>query len=57
MSTLSERQARIVELRFLAGLGTEDIAEILDLSRRTVELEWRVARAWLRDRLSGADPD
>ncbi|MCB9851675.1 MAG: sigma-70 family RNA polymerase sigma factor [Phycisphaerales bacterium] len=48
------RQSRIVELRFLSGLNTEEIADLLGVSRRTVELDWRVARAWLRKRLAEA---
>lgn len=43
----SERQAEIVELRFFGGLELEAIAEALDISRSTVDREWRVARAWL----------
>lgn len=54
LARLDERQSRIVELRFLSGLETKEIAEILDVSKRTVELEWRVARAWLRKKLSEA---
>jgi len=43
----SERQVRVVELRFFAGLTHEEIARVLDVSERTVEREWRMARAWL----------
>ncbi len=53
LSELNERHARIVELRFLAGLNIDEVAEILEISRRTVELDWRVARAWLRRELGG----
>ena len=48
------RQARIVELRFFAGLSEEEIAELLQVSTRTVKRDWRLARAWLRAEL--ADP-
>jgi RNA polymerase sigma factor (TIGR02999 family) len=44
--------ARIVDLRFFAGLGVQETAEILDLSVRTIEREWTHARAWLKVRLS-----
>lgn len=41
------RQAKVVELRFLAGLGVEEAAEALDVSPRTVKLDWQMAKAWL----------
>lgn len=47
LSALSERQGRVVELRFFAGLDVVEVAEVLSVSRSTVEAEWRVARAWL----------
>jgi RNA polymerase sigma factor (TIGR02999 family) len=39
---------RIVELRFFGGLSVEQVAELLDISPRTVARHWRLARAWLR---------
>ncbi|HET9888312.1 MAG TPA: ECF-type sigma factor [bacterium] len=42
------RGARVVELRFFAGLSVEEIAEFLELSAKTVQRDWVVARAWLR---------
>ena len=45
------RQARIVELRYFGGLTVEEIAELLGISRSTVERYWRVARLWLQRRL------
>ena len=41
------RAARIVEMRFFAGLENQEIAAVLELSERTVEREWSFARAWL----------
>ncbi len=52
LSEIDERQARIVELRYFAGLSMEETAETLDVSRSTVAREWRMARAWLKRRLS-----
>lgn len=43
----SERQARVVELRFFAGMTVEQAAELLEVSPRTVKGDWRAARAWL----------
>jgi RNA polymerase sigma-70 factor (ECF subfamily) len=47
------RQVRIVELRFFAGLTEDEIAEILDISPRTVKRDWIVAKAWLQKELGG----
>ena len=52
LAALSARQARVVELRFFSGLPVEAVAELLDLSARTVEREWRFARAWLAQALA-----
>ena len=51
LGQLDERQVRVVELRYLAGLTILETAEVLGVSPRTVDLDWRVARAWLRQRL------
>ena len=55
LARIDERQARVVELRFFAGLTVEEVAAALDLSKRTIEGEWTVARAWLRRELADAD--
>ena len=55
LGKLDPRQARIVELRFFGGLSVAEVAEVLGLSRRTVEAEWTMIRAWLRRRLSDED--
>ena len=41
------RQAQVVELRYFGGLTEEEIAEVWNLSPRTVKREWSAARAWL----------
>ena len=41
------RQAQVVECRFFGGMSTEETAQALDLSRRTVVRDWTMARAWL----------
>jgi RNA polymerase sigma factor (TIGR02999 family) len=43
--------ARLVKLRFFAGLGQGEAAEALQLPRRTADRHWAFARAWLYDRL------
>jgi len=45
-------QARVVELRYFAGLNIDETAEALGISSATVKREWVVARAWLRRELS-----
>jgi RNA polymerase sigma factor (TIGR02999 family) len=45
--------ARLVKLRFFAGLTLGQAAESLGISRRTADRQWAYARAWLYDRLAG----
>ena len=47
LAIVDEDQARIVELRFFAGLSVEETAHVLARSPRTVKREWRLAKAWL----------
>lgn len=51
LASLDARQARIVELRYFAGLTVPEVARALSVSTSTVEKEWRRARAWLGARL------
>jgi RNA polymerase sigma factor (TIGR02999 family) len=51
LEALSERPARVVELRFFGGLSVEETAAVMDLSERTVKREWQKARAYLFDAL------
>lgn len=43
----SARHARVVELRYFAGLSVDQTAEVLGVSPRTVKSDWAMARAWL----------
>lgn len=52
LEALSERQARIVELRCLVGLTVAEVADALEVSERTVHADWRLARAWLTRELA-----
>lgn len=54
LATLDARQARVVELRYFAGLTVEEAADVLDASPRTVKRDWQMARAWLRREMSRA---
>ena len=51
LAGLDPLQARIVELRFFAGLTVEEVAEVLGVSDSEVKREWRSARAWLTAQL------
>lgn len=55
LEKLDPRQCRIVELRFFGGLTTEEAAEALGISQRTVEREWTLAKAWLYMELKQPD--
>jgi RNA polymerase sigma factor (TIGR02999 family) len=48
LRTLHERQARVVELRYFAGLRLDEVAEALGVAPSTVDGDWAMARAWLR---------
>ncbi|MCG6924202.1 MAG: sigma-70 family RNA polymerase sigma factor [Acidobacteria bacterium] len=52
LAGLDEREARVVTLRYFGGLTVEQVAEVLGVSRRTVDNDWRHAQAWLRHELS-----
>jgi RNA polymerase sigma factor (TIGR02999 family) len=47
LEKLDPRQARVVELRYFAGLTIEEIAEVVGLASKTVTRELNVAKAWL----------
>jgi RNA polymerase sigma-70 factor (ECF subfamily) len=53
LAALDARRARVVELRFFAGMTNEEIADALGVVRSTVVEDWAVARAWLRSQLGG----
>ena len=52
LAALDERQARIVEMRYFAGLSVEETAEVTGLSPATIKREWAMARAWLHAELT-----
>lgn len=49
------RQAQIVELRYFGGLSVEQIAQILDISPRSVKRDWSLARIWLSRELGSLE--
>ena len=52
LEVIDARKARVVELRFFAGLSVEETAEALNVSLDTVTRDWRMAKAWLQRELS-----
>ena len=51
LARLDPQQSRIVELRFFGGLTLDETAEVLNVSRSTVQREWNMAKAWLYNQL------
>jgi RNA polymerase sigma factor (TIGR02999 family) len=51
LNELDARQQQVVELRYFGGLEVPEVATVLGVSEATVVRDWRVARAWLFDRL------
>lgn len=51
LASFDDRQAKIVELKYFAGMTLEETADVLGVSRETVKRDWQIARAWLRQRL------
>jgi RNA polymerase sigma-70 factor (ECF subfamily) len=49
------RKARVVELRYFAGMTVEEVAEVLEISTVTVMRDWSFARAWLRRTMEHGD--
>jgi RNA polymerase sigma factor (TIGR02999 family) len=52
LSEIDERKGRVVEMRFFGGLNENEIAEALRVSPETVRRDWRLAKSWLRRKLS-----
>ena len=48
LEKIDERSARVVELRYFAGLTSEETAEALGISRRTADRDWEFAHAYLK---------
>ena len=56
LAKIDERKARIVEMRFFGGLSDDEIAELLQISTRTMLRDWKKAKLWLYRELSN-DPE
>lgn len=47
LGKLDARKARVVELRYFVGLSVAETAEVLNVSRETIQRDWRLAKSWL----------
>ena len=56
LEALDPRLAKLVEVRFFAGLSVEEAAQTLDMSPRTVKRDWQKARALLHQYLAASEP-
>jgi RNA polymerase sigma factor (sigma-70 family) len=49
---IDQRKHKIIELRYFGGLTTDQIADLMGISPRTVMRDWQLAKAWLRREMS-----
>jgi RNA polymerase sigma factor (TIGR02999 family) len=59
LEAVDPRRARVVELRWFAGLDVDEVAQLLEVGTATVKRDWAAAKAWLMHRLAndvGTDP-
>jgi RNA polymerase sigma factor (TIGR02999 family) len=56
LAEMDPRKGRIVEMKFFGGLTTEEVASVLGVTPRTVEREWRAAKAWLHRAVGEGEP-
>jgi DNA-directed RNA polymerase specialized sigma24 family protein len=54
LAALDARKAQLVELRFFAGLTSDQAAAVLGISPTTADRDWAFVRAWLRDAVRGS---
>jgi RNA polymerase sigma-70 factor, ECF subfamily len=55
LAELNERQSQVMTLRYFGGLTVLEVSAALEVSVVTVERDWRLARAWIRDQLREGD--
>ena len=56
LAKVDARKARIVELRFFAGLSVDETAEVLKISPESVMRDWRLAKPWLAREVARGEP-
>jgi RNA polymerase sigma factor (sigma-70 family) len=55
LAEIDQRRSQVVELRYFGGLDNKEIAGVLKISENTVTRDWKMARAWLYQQLSGRE--
>jgi RNA polymerase sigma-70 factor (ECF subfamily) len=55
LHVIDPEKSRMVELRFFSGLSVEETAEVLGVSRRTIDRQWQTAKAWLHREIAAAE--
>jgi RNA polymerase sigma-70 factor, ECF subfamily len=53
LARFDKRKSDVVELRFFGGMSVKETAEVLKISPETVMRDWKLAKAWLLDKLNG----
>ncbi|HEX9111601.1 MAG TPA: sigma-70 family RNA polymerase sigma factor [Terriglobales bacterium] len=56
LAQIDNRQSRVVELRYFAGLSLHEISQALEVAPATVQRDWTAARAWLHREMSRKSP-
>ena len=54
LAEMDPRRSQVVELRYFGGLNNEEIAGVLNVSENTETRDWKMARAWIYQQLSGS---
>lgn len=57
LTSIDQRQSKIVELRFFGGLSVKETAEVMKISTDTVKRDWKIAKVWLFRELRGGTRD
>ena len=57
LAAFDPRKSEVVELRFFGGLSVDETAEVLKVSPKTVDRDWKLARLWLLEEMNGKRRD
>jgi len=57
LAAIDPRKSQVVELRFFGGLSVDETAEVLKVSPKTVDRDWKLARLWLLEEMNGKRGD